>query len=71
MKLELTAPLLNINPNYNWELTETCQDLKYYADYVDRSEEIYQRVAPARGSGTGHYRVHPVRKPEGVSGEER
>ena len=35
-QLELTAELLNINWNHNLELMEACQDLKDYAEYVDR-----------------------------------
>lgn len=35
-QLELTAVLLNINRNHNRELMEACQDLKDYAEYVDR-----------------------------------
>ncbi len=35
-QLELTAELLNINRNHNLELMEACQDLKDYAEYVDR-----------------------------------
>ena len=36
VQLELTAVLLNINRNHNRELMEACQDLKDYAEYVDR-----------------------------------
>ena len=44
-QLELTAELLNINRNHNLELMEACQDLKDYAEYVDRVRK-YAREQP-------------------------
>ena len=35
-QLELTAVLLNINWNHDRKLMEACQDLKDYAEFVDR-----------------------------------
>ena len=45
VQLELTAVLLNINRNHNRELMEACQDLKDYAEYVDRVRK-YAREQP-------------------------
>ena len=44
-QLELTAELLNIIRNHNLELMEACQDLKDYAEYVDRVRK-YAREQP-------------------------
>lgn len=36
IQLELAAVMLNVNRNHNKDLMEACQDLKDYAEYVDR-----------------------------------
>lgn len=36
IRLELEAVMLNVNRNHNPRLMEACQDLKDYAEYVDR-----------------------------------